>query len=173
MVDWTYLLLAQYPLFLLLSLYFLLRYMLVRKSSAVRSVLWVLLFGISLAVSVLFAFLGIHYTYWTFRTLFKLGVASWIGIALAAATLVARIVHLIEKKHNKHVMDKELEKAAREKEDAVALAHEEGRRAAHEETEALRLSQAVSDAKAEAEKGEFSAEANAPIELTLETPAEE
>lgn len=53
-------LLAQFPAFFLLSAVFLINYLIVRKRSAVKSVLWVLLFGIMLAVSILFCFLGIQ-----------------------------------------------------------------------------------------------------------------
>ena len=76
MVDWKYLLLAQFPAFLLLALLFLVAYLRARKSSAVKSVLWVLLFGVSLAAAVLCAFAGIHHGYWTLKTMFHLGIAS-------------------------------------------------------------------------------------------------
>lgn len=168
MVDWKYMLLAQYPAFLILAVYFLAKYARVRKTSAVKSILWVLLFGVALAVSVLFLFLGIHYGYWTLKTLFPLGVASWIGIALIIITIVARIVHLIEKKRNQKIMEKELKKAAKEKDDAVAEAEQAGRRAAHEEAEAVRLTRAAQAADAEAAESDVAREAGAPIELKLD-----
>ena len=125
MVDWRYMLFAQYPAVFLLSLYFLVKYIFARKLSAVKSILWVLLFGVSLAVAVLFLFLGIHYDYWQLKTLFPLGVASWIGIALILVAIVARVVHLIEKKRNEMIMEKERKKAERDKEAAVAQARQE------------------------------------------------
>ena len=125
MVDWRYMLFAQYPAVFLLSLYFLVKYIFARKLSAVKSILWVLLFGVSLAVAVLFLFLGIHYDYWQLKTLFPLGVASWIGIALILVAIVARVVHLFEKKRNEMIMEKERKKAERDKEAAVAQARQE------------------------------------------------
>ena len=136
MVDWKYLLFAQYPAFLLLSILFLINYLLVRKSSAVKSILWVLLFGVALACAVLFAFLGVQQNYWTLGTLFQLSAASWIGVVLVILAGIAYVVHRIEVKHNKRVMEKELKKAAKAKDDAVAQAREEGAEAArqaHEE----------------------------------------
>ena len=168
MVDWKYMLLAQYPACLILAVYFLVKYALVRKASAVKSILWVLLFGASLAVSVLFLFLGVHYDYWTLKTLFPLGVASWIGVALMLVALVARVVHLIENKRNRKLMERELKRAAKEKDAAVAAAEQAGRRAAQEEAQALRLTKAASDADAEAKESEVAKEAAAPIELKLE-----
>ncbi len=168
MVDWKYMLLAQYPACLILAVYFLVKYTRVRKTSAVKSILWVLLFGAALAVSVLFLFLGIHYDYWTLKTLLPLGVASWIGVALIGIAIVARIVHLIEKKRNQKLMEKELKKAAKEKDAAVAEAEQAGRRAAQEEAQALRLTHAANAADAEAKASEVAQEAAAPIELKLE-----
>ncbi|MBR3561357.1 MAG: hypothetical protein IKN81_07520 [Oscillospiraceae bacterium] len=168
MVDWKYMLLAQYPACLILAVFFLVKYTFARKSSAVKSILWVLLFGVSLAVSVLFLFLGVHHDYWTLKTLFPLGVASWIGIVLMLVAVVARIVHLIEKKHSRKVMEKELKQAAKEKDAAVAEAEQAGRRAAQEEAEALRLTRAASAADAEAQKSDVAKEAAAPIELKLD-----
>lgn len=168
MVDWKYMLLAQYPAVLILAVYFLVKYTFVRKTSAVKSILWVLLFGASLAVSVLFLFFGVHFEYWTLKTLFPLGVASWIGIALILVAIIARIVHLIEKKRNQKLMEKELRKAAKEKDAAVAEAEQAGRRAAQEEAEALRLAKAADAADAEAKESDVAKEAAAPIELKLE-----
>ncbi len=166
-MTWKYLLYAQFPAFFLLSLFFLFSYVRVRKASAVKSILWVLLFGAALAVSILFLFLGMP-EYWTLKTLFPLKAASWIGMALVVVAVIAHVVHVFEKRHNKKVMEKELEKAARERDDAVAQAREEGRRAAREETEAIRLSKAAADADAEASASELAGEARAPISLTLD-----
>ena len=183
MVDWKYLLYAQFPAFLLLSIFFLISFLRVRKSSAVKSVLWVLLFAASLAASVLFVFLGMHNAYWALKTIFPLGIASWIGIVLVVAGLIAHIVHLIEKKHSQKVMEKELKKAEKAKEDAVAQAEEagreaafqahlDGRRAEREESETARLSKAAEAADAEAAASELASAVQSPIELTLETPPE-
>lgn len=166
-MTWKYLLYAQFPAFFLLAIFFLFSYLRVRKASAVKSILWVLLFGAALAVSILFLFLGIP-GFWTLRTLFPLGVASWIGIVLVVVAVIAHFVHLIEKRHSRKVMEKELEKAAKDKDDAVAQAREEGRRDAHMESEALRLSKAAADADAEAAASGIANEARAPIELTLD-----
>ena len=179
LVDWKYLLLAQYPAFLLLALFFLIGYLRARKSSAVKSVLWVLLFAAAVACSVLFVFFGVHYEYWTLKTLFSLGLASWLGIVLVAAAVIARAVHLVEKKHSQKVMEKELRRAAKDKDDAVAQAreegdekarqaHEAGRRAARAEAEAVRLSRAAEAADAEAAASRLAGDAKAPIELTLD-----
>lgn len=133
MINWKYMLFAQYPAIFLLTLFCLVSYLRVRKLSAIRSVFWVLMFGAALAASVLFAALGIHAGFWTLSGLFTLSLASWIGIALVVIAVVVRIVHLIDKKHSQQVMEKELKRAAEEKDAAVAQAHEEGRRAAQEE----------------------------------------
>ncbi len=179
MVDWKYLLLAQYPAFLLLSVLFLFNYLRVRARSAVKSVLWVLLFGAALAAAVLFAFLGVHNQYWTLGTLFQLKLASWIGVVLIVIAGIAGVVHGIEKKHNKKVMEKELQRAAKEKDDAVAQereaaalaarqAHEEGRRMARQEVEAERFAHAAETAGAEAAQSDLAREAQSPIELKLD-----
>ena len=178
MVDWKYLLLAQYPALLLLAVLFLLSYLRVRKTSAVRSVLWVLLFGIALAGTVLFAFLGVHFGYWALKTLLKLGLARWIGVVLVVIAAIVHTVHGVEKRHSRKVMEKELQKAARERDDAVAQAeeagreaarqaHEDGRRAAVREVEDARLARAANEADAEAMDSELAKEAQAPIELKL------
>ena len=178
-MTWQYLLFAQYPAFLLLAVLFLVNYLLVHKSSAVKSIIWVLLFGAALAAAVLFAFLGVQQGYWTLKTLFALTTASWIGVVLVIVAAIAYVVHRVEVKHNKRVMEKELKKAAKAKDDAVAQAreenaeavrqaHEAGRKAAKQEAEAVRLSRAAEAADAEAQASEIAREAGAPIELKLE-----
>ena len=62
-MDLREILFAQFPAFFLLSLLFLIAHLRVRKHSAVKSVLWVLLFGAALAVSILFCFLGMQAKY--------------------------------------------------------------------------------------------------------------
>ncbi len=178
MVNWKFLLMAQYPAFLLLAVLFLIGYLRARKNSAIKSVLWVLLFGLALAAAVLFAFLGVHFGYWTLKTMFRFGLESWIGLVLVAAAAVAHVVHGIEKRHSQKLMEKKLRKAARERDDAVAQAeeagreaarqaHEEGRREAVREVEDKRLERAASEADAEALDSELAREAQAPIELKL------
>ena len=87
-MDLREILLAQFPAFFLLSLLFLIAHLRVRKHSAVKSVLWVLLFGTALAVSILFCFLGIQAKYWTLKTLFELKFWSWFGLVLVVLVLV-------------------------------------------------------------------------------------
>lgn len=126
-MDLREILFAQFPAFFLLSLLFLIAHLRVRKHSAVKSVLWVLLFGAALAVSILFCFLGMQAKYWTVKTLFKLKFWSWLGLAIVVLLLVLRIVFKLQNKHTRHVMEKERVKAEKEREQAVAQAREEGR----------------------------------------------
>lgn len=147
-MDLREILFAQFPAFFLLSLLFLIAHLRVRKHSAVKSVLWVLLFGAALAVSILFCFLGMQAKYWTVKTLFKLKFWSWLGLAIVVLLLVLRIVFKLQNKHTRHVMEKERVKAEKEREQAVAQAREEGR------VEAM--------ASQQAQKAEAAAEVSAP-----------
>ena len=147
-MDLREILFAQFPAFFLLSLLFLAAHLRVRKRSAVKSVLWVLLFGAALAVSILFCFLGMQAKYWTVKTLFKLKFWSWLGLAIVVVLLVLRIVFKLQNKHTLHVMEKERAKAEKEREQAVAQAREEGR------VEAM--------ASQQAQKAEAAAEVSAP-----------
>ena len=147
-MDLREILFAQFPAFFLLSLLFLAAHPRVRKHSAVKSVLWVLLFGAALAVSILFCFLGMQAKYWTVKTLFKLKFWSWLGLAIVVVLLVLRIVFKLQNKHTRHVMEKERAKAEKEREQAVAQAREEGR------VEAM--------ASQQAQKAEAAAEVSAP-----------
>lgn len=147
-MDLREILFAQFPAFFLLSLLFLIAHLRVRKHSAVKSVLWVLLFGAALAVSILFCFLGMQAKYWTVKTLFKLKFWSWLGLAIVVVLLVLRIVFKLQNKHTRHVMEKERVKAEKEREQAVAQAREEGR------VEAM--------ASQQAQKAEAAAEVSAP-----------
>ena len=147
-MDLREILFAQFPAFFLLSLLFLIAHLRVRKHSAVKSVLWVLLFGAALAVSILFCFLGMQAKYWTVKTLFKLKFWSWLGLAIVVLLLVLRIVFKLQNKHTRHVMEKERAKAEKEREQAVAQAREEGR------VEAM--------ASQQAQKAEAAAEVSAP-----------
>ena len=147
-MDLREILFAQFPAFFLLSLLFLAAHLRVRKRSAVKSVLWVLLFGAALAVSILFCFLGMQAKYWTVKTLFKLKFWSWLGLAIVVVLLVLRLVFKLQNKHTRHVMEKERAKAEKEREQAVAQAREEGR------VEAMAAQQA--------QKAEAAAEVSAP-----------
>lgn len=147
-MDLREILFAQFPAFFLLSLLFLAAHLRVRKRSAVKSVLWVLLFGAALAVSILFCFLGMQAKYWTVKTLFKLKFWSWLGLAIVVVLLVLRLVFKLQNKHTQHVMEKERAKAEKEREQAVAQAREEGR------VEAM--------ASQQAQKAEAAAEVSAP-----------
>ena len=147
-MDLREILFAQFPAFFLLSLLFLAAHLRVRKCSAVKSVLWVLLFGAALAVSILFCFLGMQAKYWTVKTLFKLKFWSWLGLAIVVVLLVLRLVFKLQNKHTRHVMEKERAKAEKEREQAVAQAREEGR------VEAMAAQQA--------QKAEAAAEVSAP-----------
>lgn len=147
-MDLREILFAQFPAFFLLSLLFLAAHLRVRKHSAVKSVLWVLLFGAALAVSILFCFLGMQAKYWTVKTLFKLKFWSWLGLAIVVVLLVLRLVFKLQNKHTRHVMEKERAKAEKEREQAVAQAREEGR------VEAM--------ASQQAQKAEAAAEVSAP-----------
>lgn len=129
-MDFREILLAQFPALFLLSILFLVAHLRVRKRSAVKSVLWVLLFGAALAVSILFCFLGMQAKYWTFKTLLQLKFWSWFGLFAVVLVLVLRLVFKLQNKHAKHMVEKERTKAEKEREQAVAQAREEGRAAA-------------------------------------------
>ena len=148
---------AQFPAFFLLSILFLIAHLRVRKRSAVKSVLWVLLFGAALAVSILFCFLGMQAKYWTVKTLFQLKFWSWFGIFLVVLILVLRLVFKLQNKHNRRVMEKERMKAEKEREQAVAQAREEGRAEALSSTEdaqAAPAPESAADAAQDAPLGE-------------------
>ena len=156
-MDLKQMLLAQFPAFFLLSILFLIAHLRVRKRSAVKSVLWVLLFGAALAVSILFCFLGLQAKYWTVKTLFQLKFWSWFGIFLVVLILVLRLVFKLQNKHNRRVMEKERMKAEKEREQAVAQAREEGRAEALSSTEdaqAAPAPESAADAAQDAPLGE-------------------
>lgn len=148
-MDLREILFAQFPAFFLLSLLFLIAHLRVRKHSAVKSVLWVLLFGAALAVSILFCFLGMQAKYWTVKTLFELKFWSWLGLAIVVFVLVLRLVFKLQNKHAQHMVEKERAKAEKTREEAVKQAREEGR------------AEAMAAQKAEA-AAESAAEASAP-----------
>ena len=146
-MDLKQMLFAQFPAFFLLSLLFLIAHLRVRKHSAVKSVLWVLLFGAALAVSILFCFLGIQAKYWTLKTLFELKFWSWFGLVLVVLVLVLRLVFKLQNKHAQHMVEKERTKAEKEREQAVAQAREEGRAEALSCAESAQAAPAADDAQ--------------------------
>ena len=167
-MDLREMLLAQFPAFFLLSILFLIAHLRVRKRSAVKSVLWVLLFGAALAVSILFCFLGIQAKYWTVKTLFELKFWSWFGLFLVVLILVLRLVFKLQKKHAQHMVEKERTKAEKEREQAVAQAREEGR------AEALAQSESAAptvEAPSAPETGSPAADAASDTANEADTPA--
>ena len=126
-MDLKQMLLAQFPAFFLLSILFLIAHLRVRKRSAVKSVLWVLLFGAALAVSILFCFLGMQAKYWTVKTLFQLKFWSWFGIFLVLLILVLRLAFKLQSRHARRMVEREHARAEKAQEQAVAQAREEGR----------------------------------------------
>ena len=140
---------AQFPAFFLLSILFLIAHLRVRKRSAVKSVLWVLLFGAALAVSILFCFLGMQAKYWTVKTLFELKFWSWFGLVLVVLVLVLRLVFKLQNKHARHMVEKERTRAEKEREQAVAQAREEGRAEALSCAESAQAAPAADDAQPE------------------------
>ena len=156
-MDLKQMLLAQFPAFFLLSILFLIAHLRVRKRSAVKSVLWVLLFGAALAVSILFCFLGMQAKYWTVKTLFHLKFWSWFGIFLVVLIFALRLVFKLQNKHAQHMVEKERMKAEKEREQAVAQAREEGRAEAFSSTEdaqAAPAPESAADAAQDAPLGE-------------------
>jgi len=177
MLNLKTIILSQYPGAFLLSLLFLLGYLRARKHSAVRSVLWVLLFGVSLAGAVVLCIMGMQQDLWTLKTIFQFSVWSWIGIAIVLLAFILRVIHLIERAHNRRVMEKELRKAEKQKEDAVAQARAEGREIARQEAEAEAAARAAEEAlEAEqraAEEERLRAEAEARARAEAASAAEQ
>jgi len=87
---------SQYPALFLLAVLFLIAHLRVRKTSAVKSVLWVILFGAALAASVVCCFLGIQAELWTLKTLITLGFWSWFGVGLVLLCLVGGVYTLVQ-----------------------------------------------------------------------------
>ena len=147
-MDLREILFAQFPAFFLLSLLFLIAHLRVRKHSAVKSVLWVLLFGAALAVSILFCFLGMQAKYWTVKTLFKLKFWSWFGIFLVVLILALRLIFKLQNKHAQHMVEKERAKAEKTREEAVKQAREEGRAEAMDAQKAEAAAESAAEASA-------------------------
>ena len=125
-MNFQTILLSQYPALFLLALLFLIAHLRVRKSSAVKSVLWVLLFGAALAAGVVCCFLGVQAELWTIKNLVRLGFWSWFGVVLLAVILLLHIVHGFEKRAERRRLAKAMEQAERQKAEEVSRAREEG-----------------------------------------------
>ena len=123
---------SQYPALFLLAVLFLIAHLRVRKTSAVKSVLWVILFGVALAASVVCCFLGIQAELWTLKTLITLGFWSWFGVGLVLLFLVLRVVHGMEKRSSRRRLDKAMKQAEKQKEEEVSRARAEGAAAERE-----------------------------------------
>ena len=169
-MDLREILFAQFPAFFLLSLLFLIAHLRVRKTSAVKSVLWVILFGAALAASVVCCFLGIQAELWTLKTLITLGFWSWFGVGLVLLFLVLRVVHGMEKRSSRRRLDKAMKQAEKQKEEEVSRARAEGAAAERERAEAEAAARAEEAAREEAARA--AAEAAAAQE-TQDTPAPE
>lgn len=164
-MDLREILFAQFPAFFLLSLLFLIAHLRVRKHSAVKSVLWVLLFGAALAVSILFCFLGMQAKYWTVKTLFELKFWSWLGLAIVVFVFVfvLRLVFKLQNKHAQHMVEKERAKAEKTREEAVKQAREEDRAEAMAAQQAQEAEAAAAEPAAD-ESASPAAEETAPAE---------
>ena len=160
-MDLREILFAQFPAFFLLSLLFLIAHLRVRKHSAVKSVLWVLLFGAALAVSI--CFLGMQAKYWTVKTLFELKFWSWLGLVIVVFVFVLRLVFKLQNKHAQHMVEKERAKAEKTREEAVKQAREEGRAEAMAAQQAQEA-EAVAAEPATDESASPAAEETAPAE---------
>ncbi len=141
---------SQYPALFLLAVLFLIAHLRVRKTSAVKSVLWVILFGAALAASVVCCFLGIQAELWTLKTLITLGFWSWFGVGLVLLFLVLRVVHGMEKRSSRRRLDKAMKQAEKQKEEEVSRARAEGAAAERERAEAAQT-QAQAQAQAQAQ----------------------
>ena len=163
---------SQYPALFLLAVLFLIAHLRVRKTSAVKSVLWVILFGAALAASVVCCFLGIQADLWTLKTLITLGFWSWFGVGLVLLFLVLRVVHGVEKRSSRRRLDKAMKQAEKQKEEEVSRARAEGAAAERERAEAEAAARAEEAAREEAARAaaEAAAAQDAPSGETA--PAE-
>lgn len=152
---------SQYPALFLLAVLFLIAHLRVRKTSAVKSVLWVILFGVALAASVVCCFLGIQAELWTLKTLITLGFWSWFGVGLVLLFLVLRVVHGMEKRSSRRRLDKAMKQAEKQKEEEVSRARAEGARA---EGAAAERERAEAEAAARAEEAAREEAARAAVE---------
>lgn len=168
---------SQYPALFLLAVLFLIAHLRVRKTSAVKSVLWVILFGAALAASVVCCFLGIQAELWTLKTLITLGFWSWFGVGLVLLFLVLRVVHGVEKRSSRRRLDKAMKQAEKQKEEEVSRARAEGAAAEREraEAEAAERERAEAEAAARAEEAarEKAARAAAEAAAAQDAPSGE
>ena len=142
---------SQYPALFLLAVLFLIAHLRVRKTSAVKSVLWVILFGAALAASVVCCFLGIQAELWTLKTLITLGFWSWFGVGLVLLFLVLRVVHGVEKRSSLRRLDKAMKQAEKQKEEEVSRARAEGAAAERERAEAEAAAREAAQTQAQAQ----------------------
>lgn len=142
---------SQYPALFLLAVLFLIAHLRVRKTSAVKSVLWVILFGAALAASVVCCFLGIQAELWTLKTLITLGFWSWFGVGLVLLFLVLRVVHGMEKRSSRRRLDKAMKQAEKQKEEEVSRARAEGAAAERERAEAEAAAREAAQTQAQAQ----------------------
>lgn len=165
---------SQYPALFLLAVLFLIAHLRVRKTSAVKSVLWVILFGAALAASVVCCFLGIQAELWTLKTLITLGFWSWFGVGLVLLFLVLRVVHGMEKRSSLRRLDKAMKQAEKQKEEEVSRARAEGA-AERERAEAEAAARAEEAAREEAARAavEAAAAQDAPHGETAPAEANE
>lgn len=138
---------SQYPALFLLAVLFLIAHLRVRKTSAVKSVLWVILFGAALAASVVCCFLGIQAELWTLKTLITLGFWSWFGVGLVLLFLVLRVAHRMEKRSSRRRLDKAMKQAEKQKEEEVSRARAEGAAAEREAAQTQAQAQAQAQAQ--------------------------
>ena len=163
---------SQYPALFLLAVLFLIAHLRVRKTSAVKSVLWVILFGAALAASVVCCFLGIQAELWTLKTLITLGFWSWFGVGLVLLFLVLRVVHGMEKRSSLRRLDKAMKQAEKQKEEEVSRARAEGAAAEGAAAERERA-EAEAAARAEEAAREEAARAAAEAAAAQDAPSGE
>ena len=132
-------LLSQYPAFFLLAVLFLIAHLRARRSSAVRSVLWVILFGVSLAASVGSCFLGIQAGLWSLKTVAALSAWSWAGLAAVVMVLLLHAVHGVERRVSRRRLEKAMEQADKQRREEVSRAREQGAAEERERAEAARM----------------------------------
>ena len=174
-MNFRTILFSQYPAFFLLAVLFLIAHLRVRKTSAVKSVLWVLLFGAALAASVVCCFLGIQAELWTLKTIITLRLWSWVGIVLVLFFLVLRIVHGVEKRANRRKLEKAMKQAEKEKAEEVSRARAQGAAEEREraEAEAARTEAAAPEEAAQEPQASTAADESAepPADESAEPPA--
>lgn len=129
-------LLSQWPACALLALLSLLVHLRVRRSSAVKSVLSVFLFGIALVLSITLICLGIQAELWTLQTLLPLGAWSWCGIAFFALVLLLYLIRRVERKIERRRHFKAMRRVETQHAEELSRARAEG---AAEERERMEM----------------------------------